>query len=341
MSLLAINDEGCQQQQDGPEVEVPFEFQRTQEIDTNVTDDNDIIIEFGNLFSDPVTTTKKDGIDTNVAAATVEDDECYENVTINGKTFRLQVPVDTIGTLFCDQIWSGSKLLAEFLYSNRTQYCLGKRTIEFGSGTALPSLMSLSCHSNITIITDYPDNHIIQTIKETVGSNWSVCTNPKNRVGVIGYEWGTPVDDIHSLVQRLLRNRRKEEQQLHNKDVQNISESDDDRKESDDDDKTHRNYFDVALLSECIWMHRCHEALVQSLHELLHPCSGIAIVTYAHHIPGMEDADDHFFTLASDIANLETIRHEKYQLPYMWDTSKSIEINLRILQRKPKTTTQS
>jgi hypothetical protein len=45
-------------------------------------------------------------------------------------------------------------------------------------------------------------------------------------------------------------------------------------------------FFDVAMLSECLSMHRTCFALAKSVYNLLHPESGISILTYTQHIPG-------------------------------------------------------
>jgi hypothetical protein len=73
--------------------------------------------------------------------------------------------------------------------------------------------------------------------------------------------------------------------------------------------------------------------LVQSLDCLLHPVTGKAIVTYAHHVPGMEAADDAFFDVALQNAGLETIELCEREMEYMWDNNKRITVYLRVLAR--------
>lgn len=102
---------------------------------------------------------------------------------------------------------------------------------------------------------------------------------------------------------------------------------------SGSDEQTYEGiYFDLAILSECLWMHRAHGALVQSLSRLLHPERSFAVTTYAHHVPGCEKQDDTFFDICKQ--NVFDIVHEESQeMPYMWDSSKTIVVHLKVMCR--------
>jgi len=226
-----------------------------------------------------------------------------ESVVVANHSFKLLLPPD-VGTLFAHQVWSGSILLAEFLASNAEKYVQNKKTVELGAGTALPSLVALAFGSQLSVITDYPDEEVLQSLKETVGYNWETCGRPIGRVEVVGHGWGEPVDEITQTVSKLSSDRNN-------------------------------GYFDLAILSECLWMHRSHGALVKSVDRLLHPERGCAILTYAHHVPGCEQADDAFFELCEE-RGLSTIRQEAREMSYMWDSSKTIVVHLRIISRSPQ-----
>lgn len=228
-----------------------------------------------------------------------DENEDSQLETIANFEFKLKLPPD-VGTLFCDRVWSGSRMISEFLASNRSSLIRGKCTVELGAGTALPSLVALACGSKLSVITDYPDELVIQAIRETVGANWQQCQCNQDRVAVIPHDWGSSVDPV------LLGVRER---------IQGVES------------------FDVAILSECIWMHRSHSALAQSMDLLLHPVHGKAIVTYAHHIPGMESADNAFFDVC--MRRGFKIAHEASQdLSYMWDDTKRITIHLKVLERE-------
>jgi nicotinamide N-methyltransferase len=237
------------------------------------------------------------------------DDDQFEDVTIGSRSFRLRLPPD-VGTLFAHRVWSGSKLLARFLESNVDEFVRNKRTIEFGAGTALPSLIALANGSSFSAITDYPDDDLLGSIRETVGCNWQACLQPRGRVAVVGHEWGTSTDEIR---RRIVTNSSSVEEAV----------------ERD-------QCFDLAILSECLWMHRCHEALASSLDGFLHPTEGVAVVTYAHHIPGKEEEDDAFFDLCESMYGIKVRSKVAEEMEYMWDRDKTITVYLVVLCRSSR-----
>jgi nicotinamide N-methyltransferase len=278
--------------------EIPAEFLPKLANDDTTNGDSS---EFGNLFHEDDDDDDLDPSDRNRDGTTTEE------VTIAGLKYRLRSPPD-VGTLFAHQVWSGSKFLADFLASNADRYLKNKRTVEFGAGTALPSLVALACGSQLSVITDYPDEGVLNAIKETVGCNWETCAEPLGRVAVVGHEWGTETDGVTQALSKM-------------------SGSD----EQDDGNLC----FDLAILSECLWMHRTHAALAQSLSKLLHSEQSFAVLTYAHHVPGFEEQDDAFFDLCNQYG-FDIVHEESQEMAYMWDTSKTIVVNLKVLCRSKK-----
>ena len=238
-----------------------------------------------------------------------DDDDQNMNTTLHQSripvgsvSFLVQQPPDK-GTLFAHQVWSGSRYMAQYLLENPA-LVQDKSTIEFGAGTALPSLAALKSGSSFSAITDYPDEDMLQAIRETVGYNWNdLGNNVVDRVAVIGHEWGTSTKPMTTA----LAARRNNSPQA---------------------------FFDVALLSECLWNHSLHEKLAASLQALLHPAHGCAIFTYAHHIPGLEDHDDAFFTLCEERYGFQVATTCIQSMPYMWDATKTIPILLKIMVRQ-------
>lgn len=227
-----------------------------------------------------------------------DDDEGEEEnlveVSIEGNQIFRVVPPPDKGTLFAHRVWSGSKLMANYILSHVEEYVTGKTTIEFGAGTAIPSLTALSLGTRYSLITDYPDDEVLQSIRETVGHNWQPKMN--NRVKVLGHEWGGEVDCL-----------------LESSGV---------------------SQFDVAFLSECLWMHNTHQALAQSLDRVLHPTHGIAILTYAHHVPGYEAEDDAFFKICESKYGMSIAHACMEKMEYMWNSDKTIAVYLKVLKRK-------
>jgi EEF1A N-terminal glycine/lysine methyltransferase len=253
--------------------------------------------------------------------------EGLEEVTVANYTFYLKTPPD-IGTLFAHRVWSGSRYLAEFLASHADKYVRGRRTAELGAGTGLPSLVCLAHGSNLSVISDFPDDALLQALRETVGLNWKAI-GKAGRVSVVGHEWGTSVDNLLEILFR-----------------------------DDKDGAEELKRYELVILSECLWMHRSHEQLAKSVDSLLvrpgnskdanrdnddegpnvEACdsnpSGYVVVTYAHHIPGCEEADDAFFTLCSREYGIDIVHEECREGLYMWDASKRITIFLKVLARR-------
>jgi nicotinamide N-methyltransferase len=58
--------------------------------------------------------------------------------------------------------------------------------------------------------------------------------------------------------------------------------------------------YDRVIASECLWKHQAHSDLLQTVQNCLIP-GGLFILTYSHHINGLEDADNKFFEIAEKI----------------------------------------
>jgi len=241
---------------------------------------------------------------TNATCDSWEENDDIETVTFGPFMYKLRLAPD-IGALFAHKVWSGSKLLAQYLLDNPS-LVKDRRTVELGSGTALPSLVALSLGSQCSILTDYPNPHVLQSLRHTVGYNWDSCQGSPSRVAVLGHEWGSDVSPIFHTVETIMASSSSSSSSL---------------------------AFHVILLSECLWNHSCHEKLATSIHSLLHPTLGMVIATYAHHVPGKEREDDAFFQLCQDKYHFITEHVSTQQGQYMWDPNKSIDIYLKVMKR--------
>eukprot|EP00624_Nannochloropsis_granulata_P005555 evm.model.NODE_3956_length_9777_cov_39.554977.4 len=212
------------------------------------------------------------------------------------------------GSLFAYSVWNGSVMLARHLDSNPT-LVQGKRVIEFGAAGALPSLIALVHKCEFAMITDYPDERLLEAIrtslKDVRNEPWLGLGQEEGggekerRVGVQCHLWGNDVE-------RLLRagggRSRLEEGEGRTK-RRNRGEADVDGggQSTDGEDAAAApaaSTYDVALVGECLWLHDQHSNLLHSLFHTLRP-GGIALVSFAHHVPGCEERDLGFFTLAA------------------------------------------
>jgi nicotinamide N-methyltransferase len=277
---------------------IPPEFlprENPKNIDENT--DNETCI--GSLFADDKDQDEQDD----------HPERLIQVVTVgHDQTYTLSLPPD-VGTLFAHCVWSGSLYLSDFLARCAKDFLLHQKTVELGAGTGLPSLVALAHGSDLSILTDYPDELVLQSLRETVGLNWDAICDRRTPyfprpppVAVVGHDWGTSVDPVVREAMRL----------SHGVDKSN---------------------FDLAILSECLWMHRSHAALARSVDQLVHPKHGRVVLTYAHHVPGYEEEDDAFFELCSTHHRLVTVHQEFRLCPYMWDDTKTITVYLRVLAR--------
>jgi EEF1A N-terminal glycine/lysine methyltransferase len=131
---------------------------------------------------------------------------------------KLADPVkDEDRLLFGHYLWNASLLLAEFVEAG----CLGLelspalgtavgravtearfdvrtlKTLELGAGTALPSMLAASLGAADVVVTDYPTEPILKTLRENVAYNTRPDLSPTKTVSPVhveGHEWG----DLHS-----------------------------------------------------------------------------------------------------------------------------------------------
>ena len=81
--------------------------------------------------------------------------------------------------------------------------------------------------------------------------------------------------------------------------------------------------YDVVLAAECLWKHDCHQIFLQSIAACLKP-GGIVLLTFSHHIPGLEADDLNFFVTARSFG-FEVIEATSVPSAHMW-SEKTVDI---------------
>lgn len=76
------------------------------------------------------------------------------------------------------------------------------------------------------------------------------------------------------------------------------------------------NLYDLVVAAECLWHHTSHPLLITSISNVLKP-GGSAIITFSHHVPGLENDDLNFFTLAEQ-QGLKLMEKKSFSAPHMW-----------------------
>ncbi len=82
--------------------------------------------------------------------------------------------------------------------------------------------------------------------------------------------------------------------------------------------------YDVIVMAECVWRHDCHDDLLLSVRSCLKE-EGRLLMTYSHHVPGCEDADDAFCRKAEQCGFF--LREKRIlRIPHQWkpDEMKSL-----------------
>jgi nicotinamide N-methyltransferase len=81
--------------------------------------------------------------------------------------------------------WNTSKVLSTFLLRNPAVF-RGKRILELGAGAGLPVLVAGVSGAERVVITDYPDEQLVDNIRWNVGCNVQQGEQPHVLVDVSG-----------------------------------------------------------------------------------------------------------------------------------------------------------
>ncbi|CAK4076414.1 unnamed protein product [Aphanomyces euteiches] len=188
------------------------------------------------------------------------------------------------GTLFAYHIWNGATCLAEFFAEDPT-LVRGRKVVEFGAASALPSLVALHFGAKVAGMTDYPADILLQNMRDNVERNRPLL----NGTPVVqGHLWGSDTTALLS----------------HTEENGEITG------------------FDVAIVAECLWMHREHNNLAKSINECLAP-GGTAYICFSHHVPGVEDRDLAFFDTIQALFPCTVHLIKTFQVQAVFNSSKT------------------
>lgn len=155
--------------------------------------------------------------------------------------------------------WNASRSFASFL--DKTKLCRDRTVLELGAGGALPSIIAVISGASKVVVTDYPDSPLIDNICHNVAENIHISL--RDRISVEGYIWGQdtkPLRDFLPLGQ--------------------IG-------------------FDIIILSDLIFNHSQHDALLNTCEQSLSTDpSACVLAFYTHHRPHLAHRDMEFFKKA-------------------------------------------
>jgi len=176
--------------------------------------------------------------------------------------------------LWGHHLWNAARALAGFLQRNSELY-FGRNVLELGAGGGLPGLVTVKCGARKVVLTDYPDKALLDNLAYNADQN----VQPPRRavVRVLGYVWGSSVDPLLAALQPDTA----------------TGESDADVAAGPDTTKN----FDLILLSDLIFNHSQHRALLSTCERTIAP-GGCVLVFYTHHRPHLAHRDMEFFKIA-------------------------------------------
>ncbi|KAJ1966129.1 Protein N-terminal and lysine N-methyltransferase efm7 [Dipsacomyces acuminosporus] len=181
------------------------------------------------------------------------------------------IKVNLLGShpLWGHYLWNAAKLFANYL-DTRKDIVRGKTVVEFGAAGALPSLISACNGASRVVITDYPDPDLVGNIRQNVECNFPEKL-ADGSICVEGFKWGCEMEKIASLAGPA-------------------------------------GTFDVLILSDLVFNHSEHTALLSSCKNLItKPGSsgtgagsdgGEAYVFFTHHRPWLAEKDMEFIQRA-------------------------------------------
>ncbi|PAV19105.1 nicotinamide N-methyltransferase [Pyrrhoderma noxium] len=176
------------------------------------------------------------------------------------------IEVRLVGThpLWGHYLWNAARAFANYLDANPDLY-RHRNVLELGAGGGLPGLVTALNGSRKTVLTDYPDQSLIDNLSYNVGRN--VPESIRSNVTVTGYVWGKPVEPLLEAVAP---------------------------------DK-----FRLIILSDLVFNHSQHDALLKTCELTLesHGTNSDAVkpavlVFYTHHRPHLASRDMQFFEKA-------------------------------------------
>jgi EEF1A N-terminal glycine/lysine methyltransferase len=139
--------------------------------------------------------------------------------------------------------------------------CNNRCILELGAGAALPSLVCAKLSPRAMVISDYPDETILESIEISLDEN-GIDHSPDKNIVVVGYKWGESVQELLAPLRLVVGS---------------------DSSAHSGGTGLDQRGFDLVLLSELLWKdtYSSHVALLQSLKACLKP-DGEALVSLAH-----------------------------------------------------------
>ncbi|KAJ2916887.1 hypothetical protein MD484_g3496, partial [Candolleomyces efflorescens] len=194
--------------------------------------------------------------------------------------------------LWGQYLWNAARSFATYLDEHRDLY-ENRNVLELGAAGALPSLVAAKNKARLVVSTDYPDDPLIDNIDHNIRLN--LTPEEQGRTVAKGYIWGRQVDELVE-----------------------ISSS-----------KTGQRGYDLIILSDLVFNHSQHDALLSTCEDVISPPSGPLIpsvlVFYSHHRPHLAHRDMEFFSKAGSRGwKVERVVEERFPVMFPEDSGDEV-----------------
>lgn len=178
---------------------------------------------------------------------------------------NIDVPLRLVGSnpLWGHLLWNAGQVIARHIEKDSVNLIQDKTVLELGAGAGLPSLISAICGARQVLVTDYPDQELIDNLQYNI--EHAIETKFQSRISAKGYLWGNDVTSLTGVL--------------------------------DEPEKL----FDVLILADILFNHSEHEKLVLTLQKTLnHSPEARALVFFTPYRPWLLEKDLRFFELAKE-----------------------------------------
>lgn len=91
------------------------------------------------------------------------------------------------------------------------------------------------------------------------------------------------------------------------------------------------NKFDIIILSDLIFNHSQHHAMLRTCRELVKPETGVVLVFYTHHRPHLAHRDVEFFEIAQRPFNAEADPENWDEVGYSFHAKEFLTENMGVM----------
>lgn len=197
----------------------------------------------------------------NNSKATIEQ---YHFAQHSYKDYSFDIRLLIKHPLWGNYLWNASKWMTNYLIDH-PYLVKGMDILELGAGAALPSLVSVKLGAKSIIITDYPDQELIENIEHN-------CR--LNKIDNIGND--------------TINNDRNNDNSLVN--IRGLVWG----------DRSLKSKVDVVIMCDLVFNHSEHLKLLESMLMAFKNEKSIAYCTFTHHRPWLKDKDLQFLDLCRD-----------------------------------------